>query len=168
MFQKGDYVVYGPHGVCSIVDLETRSAKKEKTEYYVLEPLDQIGTRFYIPTNNQVACSKLSPIITKQALIELLKQDTIFDNAWIPDENQRKQHYKALISSGDRVALIRMIHTLHQQKILNQNIGRKLHLCDDSFLRDAQRLLDAEFSMVLEIPREQIGTYIQSMKLHSK
>ena len=68
MLQLGDRVVYGVHGVCCIVDIEQRTIDRKKAEYYVLEPLDQPGAKFYIPTHNQIAVSKLRPLLSAQEL----------------------------------------------------------------------------------------------------
>lgn len=162
MFRKGECVLYGFHGVCKILDLEVRSVNKKKIEYYVLEPVEQIGARFYVPTQNEAAAAKLHPIISQKELEEILRPENICTENWITDENQRKQHYKELLSAGDRVALMRMVHTLHRHKTQQKESGRKFHLCDENFLRDAQKLLDAEFAMVLGIPQDQIGSYVQS------
>ena len=35
-------------------------------------------------------------------------------------------------------------------------------MCDENFLRDAKKLLDAEFSLVLGIPENDVGGYIQN------
>lgn len=165
LFQKGECVVYGAHGVCRIIDLETRVIDRKRIEYYVLEPNDQIGARYYVPTENKAATSKLSPVITERELRALLSSDTVSADAWISDENQRKQYYRELITSGNRAALIQMIHTLHQQRAANYNAGKKFHLCDENFLRDAEKLLNAEFSMVLGIPKEEIGKHVERLLL---
>lgn len=161
MFQCGDQVLYGIHGVCKIIDLETRKIDRKMIEYYVLEPVDQVGARFYIPTQNASAVSKLRPIITHNELDALLRSGDACADAWIADENQRKQHYRELITSGDRAALVQMIHTLHKHKEQQATAGRKFHLCDENFLRDAEKLLNTEFSLVLNIPQEEVRNYVQ-------
>lgn len=161
LFACGDMVVYGIHGVCSIIDVETRIIDRKKVEYYVLEPKEQPETRYYIPTHNQAALSKLRPILSKQELDKLLSVQATEMNCWIADENQRKQRYRELINSGDRAALISMVRTLHRHKNEQLAAGRKFHLCDENFLRDAEKLLSAEFSMVLNIHPSEVGTYIQ-------
>ena len=40
--------------------------------------------------------------------------------------------------------------------------GRKLHLCDENFMRDAEKLLNAEFSLVLNIAPNEVEGYILS------
>ncbi len=163
MFQLGDRVVYGIHGVCSIIDIEHRMVNKSKTEYYVLSPLEQPDSRFYIPVHNEIAVAKLRPVLTREELEALLHSEEAVRNTWIPDENQRKQRYRELITSGDRVALICMVRSLYRHKQEQIASGRKFHLCDENFMRDAQKLLSSEFSLVLGISQEQVGAYIKSI-----
>ena len=77
----------------------------------------------------------------------------------------RKQRYRELISSGDRGSLLCMVRTLYHHKMTQQEAGWKFHLCDENFLRDAQRLLDSEFSLILGIAPKEVGAYIQSKLL---
>ncbi len=163
MFVCGDQVLYGIHGVCKIINKETQTVNKKRIEYYVLEPSDQPGARYFVPTQNEAAVSKLRPIITPQELNALLRSEDASVDAWIADENQRKQRYRDLITSGDRAALICMVRTLYRQKQQQMEAGRKFHQCDENFLRDAEKLLNAEFSMVLGIPQDKVGEYIQSI-----
>ena len=161
MFQCGDQVVYGIHGVCRILELEIRKIDRKKIEYYVLEPVDQPGARFYVPTQNEAAVSKLRPIITQQELDSMLRSSDATADVWTEDENQRKQYYRELINSGDRIALIRMVHSLHSHKAQLVAAGRKFHLCDENFLKDAEKLLSSEFSLVLNIQQDEVGNYVQ-------
>lgn len=163
MFSCGDQVIYGIHGVCRIIEVEVRKIDRKHVEYYVLEPTEQIGARYYVPTQNASAVAKLRPIISKQELDTLLLSEETEHDVWIADENQRKQRYRELISSGDRGALISMVHTLHKHKTAQIAAGRKFHLCDENFLKDAEKLLSAEFSMVLNIRPNQVGEYIQNL-----
>ena len=163
MYQVGDRVLYGMHGVCEISGVEERAIDRKKIPYFVLTPLDQSGAKFYIPMNNEAALSKLRPIISKDALNELLESDAVIQDGWIQDENQRRQRYKDLITSGDRAALIRMVRSLHQHKKNRTAAGRKFHLCDENFLRDAEKLLGSEFALVLQMPQESVGDYVRSI-----
>lgn len=163
MFQVGNQVLYGMHGVCTITDVEERVVDHKKIQYFVLEPTDQQETRFYVPIRNQAAVSKLRSVMTKEDVNRLLSSDEVQQDAWIPDENQRKQCYHDLITSCDRAALVRMVHTLHRRKHIQSAAGRKLHLCDETFLRDAEKLLGSEFALVLNLPREQVDAYVRTI-----
>ena len=165
MYACGDRVMYGIHGVCEILALEDRKIDRKMVQYYVLEPVDQPGARFYVPTQNAAAVAKLRPVMTKAELDSLLSSAEVRQNAWIEDENARKQRYRELISSGDRGSLLCMVRTLHRHKQAQLELGRKFHLCDENFLRDAQRLLESEFAMILGIEPMAVGGYIQSKLL---
>ncbi len=143
MFQVGDQVVYGIHGVCRILDLEERRIDRKKVSYFVLEPADQSGARFYVPSENPAALAKLRPVLSKSELEQLLSSDEVREDHWISDENARKQRYRELIGSQDRKELLCMINSLHRHKKEQQEAGRKFHLCDENFLRDAEKLLNA-------------------------
>lgn len=160
VYNKGDQVIYGIHGVCSILDLEIRTVDRKKIEYFVLEPVEQPGSRYFVPTQNQAAVAKLRPILTRQELDALLSSEDADQDAWIADENQRKQHYRELINSGDRAALIAMVRTLHRQRSSQIAAGKKFHLCDENFLKDAEKLLSTEFALVLNIRPNEVGQYI--------
>ena len=163
MFQIGDQVVYGVHGVCQIAELEERIIDRKPVQYFVLEPLEHSGSRFLVPAQNPAALAKLRPVLTAEALQALLSSEEICSDVWIPDENLRKQQYRILIGNGDRAALLRMVYSLRRQKELQQAAGKKFHMCDENFLRDAEKLLRGEFSLVLGIAPEQIDARIRSL-----
>lgn len=161
VLQIGSQVVYGIHGVCCIIDTEVRRIDRKNVEYFVLEPKEQPGSRFYVPAHNPSALSKLRPVLNREELDALLASEETHRDCWIADENQRKQKYRELINHADRGALISMIRALNQHKENQISAGRKFHLCDENFLRDAQKVLCSEFSMVLGIPQSEVAAYIE-------
>lgn len=161
VLQLGDRLVYGIHGVCAIIDIEQRIIDRKKADYYVLEPLDQPGSKYYVPTHNQVAVSKLRPLLSAAELEALLHSPRAKEDIWIFDENRRKLRYREMINGGDRAALICMIRCLNKHKESQLAAGRKFHLCDENFLKDAKKVLASEFSLVLGIPAADVGMYIE-------
>lgn len=161
MFQVGDQVVYGIHGVCRVADLEERVIDRKRLTYLVLEPVGQDGSRYLVPTHNAAAMGKLQQMLTPSQLQTLLSSDEIRKDSWIRDENQRKQTYRELIGSGDRARLLQMVHTLYRHKKEQSAAGKKVHLCDDNFLRDAEKLLSSEVSMVMSMEYDQARAYLR-------
>lgn len=160
MYAVGEFVQYGIHGICRVCDVEERVMDRKKVQYLVLEPKEQAGSRYLVPTHNAAAMAKLRPVLSREALDALLRSEDVREDNWIADENQRKQYYRELINSGDRTALLRMICTLYRQKEAQLAAGRKVHLCDENFLRDARRLIDEEFALILGIAPTMVGEYI--------
>ena len=145
MLQIGDLVVYGVHGVCKITEIQIQRMNRVTMEYFVLEPVNQGTGRFFVPSQNEVALSKLRPILTKNEICELLKDESLRRDCWIQDENKRKQQYKELIASGDRSALISMLHALNLHRTEQMNMGKKFHISDANFMKDAEKLFFPSF-----------------------
>ena len=161
MVQVGDQVVYGIHGVCNVVEEEKRVVDKKQVTYLVLEPLCQSGSRYLVPTHNAAAMAKLSPMLSRMDMEQLLSSPEIRQDSWIKDENHRKQTYRELISSGNRKKLMSMVYTLYQHKSSQTAAGRKCHLCDENFLRDAEKLLASELAVVMEVTQEEARQYLR-------
>lgn len=161
MYQAGDRVVYGMHGVCSVVTLEERTVDRKRITYLVLEPVGQHGSRYLVPAHNAGAMAKLRPMLTVEELKQLLASDEVRSDSWILDENQRKQTYRELIGSGDRVKLMGMVRNLYRHRETQSAAGKKVHLCDDNFLRDAERVLASEIALVMETDLESAKNYLR-------
>lgn len=161
VYQVGQKLLYGVHGVCNVVDITQRRVDRKTVEYYELSPVEQPETRYYIPTANPAAVAKLHPIMTVQELDALLDAVKAEGADWIADENRRKLHYRELVANLDRKALFTTVSALLHHKKAQIAAGKKLHLCDENFLRDASKLIEEEFSLVLGLPKQQIGEYIQ-------
>lgn len=154
MYQVGTYVVYGIQGVCRVVGTETQRVNRVRTEFLVLEPLDKHEAKFYLPTGNPSALAKLKSVLTPEEATQLLESAGDDGGCWIPEESRRKQRYRELTSSGDRIALMQMLSALHRYRQVQLDEGRKFHQCDDNFLRDAERILCVEIALVLNMTFE--------------
>ncbi|MDO5153656.1 MAG: CarD family transcriptional regulator [Eubacteriales bacterium] len=161
MYQVGDTVVYGIHGVCRVVDQEERLVDRKRLTYLALEPVGQDGSKFLVPTQNAAAMAKLRRMLSREELETMLESEEVRADGWIKDENQRKQAYRELINSGDRTKLMCMVRTLYRHKAAQAAAGRKCHICDENFLRDAEKLLTSEISIVLNMESDQVRKYIR-------
>jgi len=92
----------------------------------------------------------------------LITSEKVRRDCWIRDEGQRKQTYRELISSGDREKLMAMVHTLYQHRAEQIASGRKIHLCDENFLRDAEKLLTGEIAVVMGFEVDEARQYVRT------
>lgn len=155
MYRVLQMVVYGVHGVCQILQLEEKVVDHKLVSYYVLEPLAQPGTRYYLPSQNSAALAKIRPLTDKSRLQEMLS-DTASQAEWIPVENLRKQHYRQILSTVDAGELLATVRCVEKHRLAQAEIGRKLHMCDENFLRDAKRVLTSEIAQVLQIDEREV------------
>lgn len=162
MYEVGSWFVYGVHGVCRVIGKEKQLVDRKRTEYLILEPIGQNESRYYLPMANPVAMAKLKAVLSAEELKTLLASDEVRKDCWIMEENLRKQHYRDLISNGDRVSLLQMVSSLYRYKASQSAAGRKFHQCDENFLRDAEKLLSSEIALVLELTQEQARDYLRS------
>ena len=96
VLQVQQRVVYGIHGVCVIQQIQEQIVDYQKKQYYVLVPVDRADTQYLIPVDNEIAVSKLHPLLTKEELECMLCSKAMLDDVWIPEENLRKMRYKEL------------------------------------------------------------------------
>lgn len=100
MFQEGELVIYGAHGVCRIVEQVQRLIDRKMVTYLALEPVGQGNSRFFVPAQNAAAMAKVKHILSRQELETILDSPEVRTDGWIRDENQRKQAYRELMTGG--------------------------------------------------------------------
>ena len=151
MYQVGNRVLYGAQGICTVVGIESMRFGKTRAKYYCLQPAGQPEARYFVPVDNASAVAKMRPLMTTEEIMDLLHSEIVREGSWIAEENLRKQRYRELLSNGDMGLILQMIYTVYRHKEELVAAGRKLHLCDEAFLKDAERVLNSEFCCVLEI-----------------
>lgn len=161
MDRKTEFVVYGVHGVCRVLGTEKQLVDRKRTEFLVLEPLEQTGSRFYLPVQNPTAMGKLKPVLTWEELTQLLQSDSVREGDWISEENIRRTTYRELLSGADRLGLLQMVSTVYRYRSSQEMSGRKLHLCDENFLRDAEKFLSSEIALVMDLPLDQAKAFLR-------
>ena len=160
--QQGDLVVYGIHGVCRVSDIETRRIDQKSVDYYVLTPINQADANFFVPMHNPLAVAKMRKVLTRDVLIALLESEEVKKDCWIPNETQRNEKYRQLITKSDCAELICMLRALYIHKQEQLAMGKKFHQCDENFMRDAERVIRSEVSVVMGISPEETGAFIRS------
>ena len=70
---------------------------------------------------------------------------------WIDNVNERKECYKNLLAGGDHSALIQMIKAIYAHKKEREAAGKRLHMMDEHFFKDAEQILYNEFQYVLNL-----------------
>ena len=162
MYQVGEFVVYGVHGVCRILGTEKQLVDRKRSEFLVLEPIAQLGSKFYLPVQNPTALAKLKAVLTEEELKQLLQSATVHQDCWIPEENRRKVAYRDLLNSADRTGILCMLHVVYRYREEQAIAGRKFHQCDDNFLRDAEKFFSSEISHIMGLPLMEARDYLRS------
>lgn len=160
MYEIGDTVLYDTQGVCRIAQITEKDFNGKRLSYYVLKPVYDEKSTVFVPVDNESLTQRMRRILSEEEIHALIRSMPQEDAHWIEDENERKQAYKEVLAQGDRVKLIQTIKALylHREKLRTQ--GKKLHVADERFFKEAEKLLYDEFAHVLHIAREEILPYI--------
>ena len=162
MYSVNEKIHYGGSGVCVIQEIATMRFRRTREKYYVLKPVYQNASVIYVPVDNEALVSKMRPVLSREEVDRLIDSMDEIPTAWEEDPQARKASFDALLRSNECRSLIVIIKTLHAQKERRQADGKTLHVSDEGFLREAQRLLYDEFAGALEILPAQVPGYIQS------
>ncbi len=162
MYKVDDIVLYGADGIFQVAEITTRRVGDARIEYYVLKSCGPQKSTVYVPTGNEALVSKISKMLSKDEILELIHAMPGENTIWIENDNARMAKYNEILSSDDRRAIFQLVKTLavRQQELKEQK--RKLRASDEQFLREAERRLHEEFAHVLNIDQEEVLPFIFS------
>ena len=162
MLKLNDTVMYGTTGVCTVENIEKKTIGKVTRTYYVLRPKAQTSSTVFLPADNEILLGKVRTVMTADEIIGIIRELPAEPNIWVDDDNERKLRYNEIITSGDRKRCLLMVRTLrsHQKELAEK--GKRLHIADERALKEGQRLIHDEFSYVLNIEPEEVGSFISA------
>lgn len=150
MYSVGENVLYGVNGVCCISEITTKAIGDSEQEYYVLKPYFSKTAMFYVPTQSEVLVAKMRSLLSKEEINDILDNLPEIEE-WISNKGQRFEMFKGILASGDINAVVNMIRLIRKHEGYQMARGRRLHITDERFLREAKKMVCEEFAFVLEI-----------------
>lgn len=160
VYQVGDIILYGRTGVCQVTGIASIKSPGENAKLcYMLKPLYQTCTISTPVDNDKVF---MRPVISKadaQRLIDGIPRihAEAYHNRNLP---QLKDHYRSVLDSHDCGDILALTLSIYAKKKLAEAHKRKVGAVDERFLREAEDLLFGEFSVALDIPRDEVQSYI--------
>ena len=161
-YQKGEYVRYAANGVCLVEDIRQMPELKRGDLFYVLRPIADQKSTYYIPIDNEKLTGKLRPVLTRDEVNALIDSVHDAEMIWIEDRKQRVEQFHAALRACDLRQLMVTACTLYLQKQSVLRAGKKLTPSDETVLRQAEALVDNEIAFVLDLPVSGVGTYIRN------
>ena len=126
----------------------------------MLKPVYAPDSTFFVPVDNENLVSKMRRILSGEEIKKLIQEMPDQNSYWIEEEEDRKERYQQILSSGNRTELVRMIKALHSHQQEQQKKGRRLHISDERFMKEAEKMLYEEFAYVLNIRKEEVLPFI--------
>lgn len=160
MYSINDTVLYGANGVCKISDICSKEFSGVTKDYYILRPFSNESLTIFVPVNNKLLTDKIRKILSKEEILRLISGISAEPISWIDDDAERKERYRKVLISGDRGEILKMIRELYMHKQEQLSKGKKLHISDEQFMKEGERLLYSEFSLVLNIKEDEVPGFI--------
>ena len=161
MYSVNEKIHYGGSGVCVVQEIASMRFGRTRERYYVLKPVYQNTSLIYVPVDNPQLVAKMRPVISREEVDSLIDGIADIPTAWEEDPQARKASFDALLRSNECRSLIVIIKTLNAHKERRQADGKNLRVADETYLREAQRLLYDEFAGALNIQPAQVHDYIR-------
>ncbi len=160
MYNIGDLIIYGNHGVCKVEAVSTPEicGIDKNSLYYTLCSLYH-KERIFTPVDTNVF---MRPVITyeeAQQLISLIPSivESVYNNRRM---KLMEEHYQEFMQTHECSDLIRLLKSIYAKKIIVLGQGKRLGQIEERFMRRAEDLLFGEFSAALDIPKESVKSYI--------
>lgn len=161
MFKVNDVIIYATQGVCKIVAMEEKSIGGIKKNYFVLKPVNDESATIFAPADNTIVLKRMRNVLSVEEINRLIDAMPNENIVWVDNDNERKELYKNIIASGDQLELIKMLKGIYIHKLEREAVGKRLHMSDERFFKDAEQALYNEFQYVLKLSnKEALMQYI--------
>ena len=163
MYQAGETVIYGTTGVCIVEEITTRIFDGQSVKYYVLKPVIGQDSTVFVPTENERLTRNIRPILSKEELTAFIHSFPTISPLWTENEEARKELFKEALGSSSREELLGMLKGVwaHGQSLRAR--GKKLHIADERFVHDAEKVLYAEIAYTFGMDRSDVPSYLESV-----
>jgi len=160
MFKVNDYVVYKSMGVYKIADITVdRDINNNETEYYVLQQAFKDNLTIKIPVNNQKVLMRR--VIAKDDVLSLIASIPETEIVWIDNNRERSESFKEALNSGESEEWLKLIRTIYLEKQEKSDHGKKLWKSDEEIMKLAEKNLNEEFAIALNITPEEVPDFIR-------
>lgn len=162
MYKIGNYVAHYKQGVCEITAIGKldMSCSDKKKEYYTLKPVYDAGGTLYTPVSNERG--QIREVRSAEEARALIEDMPSIEALLVSEEKKRETLYKEALFRNECRGWIAVIKTSYSRKMKRLSSGKKSINIDDKYLGIAENFLFGEFAMALNIPKEEVKTYIMA------
>lgn len=158
MLQIGDYVVSSSNGICKIEEETWQDWSGEKTLYFVLIPINEKGSKVYIPV--KTAEQRVRKAMTESEAWQLISNLKLLPDIVIENQKFCEKEYKTAIYSGDPVMVARAIKTIYSRMRVRTSSGKKATAIDERYFKTAIHILHSELSYALGCKEDEVESKI--------
>lgn len=148
MFALNEFVIHSTGGICKVVDiapLNMAGADKDRN-YYFLLPVNEKGSRVFVPVDNSAAIRR---VMTDDEAWELIDEIPGIEEMHVDNDKQRESMYKEAIKSCDCRELVKIIKNLQSRKLKRLSEGKKTTATDEKYIKIAEENLYSELAFAV-------------------
>lgn len=160
MYELGDYIVYGNHGVCRVEDIGILNITgvDDSIVCYTLQPVFSKASTLYTPVHNdKVSMRKVISSEEAQELIDRIPQIPLLK---IECDKQREDVYKEALKKHNCMDWVKIIKTLYARRQERLAQGKKLTFTDEKYLNIARDFLFGELSIAMEMDKDEVENLV--------
>ena len=99
---------------------------------------------------------------TKEELDMILAEISVKEIKWNGNDVERRDEFRNTISYGDMTEILSMLKAIWLQRRAQVSKGRKLHITDEIYLKDAEKMVKEEIATVIGVEQEEVVPYIKN------
>lgn len=138
--------------VCAIIELKEKYING--IDYYILKPLDDETLKISVPINS----NQIRKVISKEKALEII--NNMKNVEIIENEKLIENEYKKLLDTGDLNDLVKIIKTTYLRNKERIDNKKKISEKDEMYFNKAENYLYTEFSLALNMTKEEVKEYI--------
>lgn len=155
MFSKGEMVVYGHTGVCTVEDVCEKEFSNRKTRlYYTLRPVYQQNNVIYAPVDSEHVF--IRSIVSRPQAERLVERIPELCEKAAAEFESGEGKTAPLSDCRSCTELAENAIRIHNRKIRLGKIKKKLGFSEEKQLKVTEELLFGELAVVFKVPPEQI------------
>ncbi len=162
MFELNEVLVYGNNGVCKLEDIRQESVMGTAHTYYILAPVYDDRSKFYVPVANKALTSTLRPVMMKETLHQMLMSIKNSVPTWEKDDRKRSQHFHDIVVGGMSEELLTVMKELVIHKKELQHTVKRLHASDEKVLSVCKKIVGEEFAYAFGVDVKDALDHIES------
>lgn len=160
MFEIGEHVIKANNGICKIEEITKLDLLDDGNfrPYYVVVPLDEKGSRLFVPVDT--ASNVLRYVIDETSAWEIINSIPDIPEPIFENEKVRELKYKEAIKSCDPRTLVGIIKSMYTRKKQRIEQGKKSFAIDDHFFKLAENSLYSELAFATGKEKQDIEKLI--------
>lgn len=161
MYNVGDIIVYGEHGVCKVAAVGPLQLGGPGSRlYYTLRPYYHPELVIYAPIDNDRVV--IRPPITREQAQQIVSELPRVPELEIPEEKGRETLFSQVQHTCDCRALAGLLKALYHRRAQRQKKGRRATSVDERYFHAAEDQLYGELAYALGMNREETPDYIRA------